>query len=570
MNEPADAALRLRRRSFLAYFSAAGLGSTLFPGALWAMLQQRSSVTLDMIREAEQLAGLGFDDNQRQMVREGVEESLTNYRALRQIPLSNAVSPAVHFEPVPAGRARPVRQHPDQVKLSKSASGSLPDDVEDLCFWSVRDLAELLRTEQVTSVELTEMYLNRLKWFDDQLHCVITLTEELAMRQAEQADEEIAAGKYRGPLHGIPWGAKDLFHTRGIPTTYGAKPFESQVMDDDATVVTRLRDAGAVLLGKLSLGALAMGDVWFQGEENRTRNPWNLKQGSSGSSAGSACATAAGLAAFTLGTETLGSIVSPSRRCGVTGLRPTYGRVSRAGAMALSWSMDKVGPLARTVEDCALVFAAIHGADPRDVTSRDAPFDWNPDQPLESIRVGYLADVLEGDEVPKEDRATVAKLRELGIDLKPVSLPDLPSGSMMSILSAEAATAFDEITRNGQVDQLVRQDAGAWPNLFRQGQLIPAVEYLRANRVRTLLMERMAEVMEEVDVILAPSHRGASLMVTNLTGHPCVVLPNGFQEDGTPTAITFLGRLYGEADVLRVAKAYQDATTFHRQHPSLG
>lgn len=412
------------------------------------------------------------------------------------------------------------------------------------------------------------MYLERLKRYGPQLECVVTLTEELALRQARRADREIAAGKYRGPLHGIPYGAKDLLAVKGIPTTWGAAPYTNQVFDFNATVIQRLEAAGAVLVAKTTLGELAMGETWFGG---MTRNPWNPKQGSSGSSAGSAAGTAAGLFAFAIGSETHGSIVSPADRCGVTGLRPTYGRVSRAGAMSLSWSMDKLGPLARTVEDCALVFNAIYGPDEADPTVYDAPFNYDPKINLQKLRIGYLRNDFETEagERGANDAATLGKLRAMGMELIPVELPAYPLGSISFLLSTEGAAAFDELTLSGEDDWLRQQDNGAWPNTFRRRRFVPAVEYLRAQRIRHLLVQDTARIFAKVDVIVAPSQAGSSLLLGNLTGHPCVVLPNGFSNAGMPTGICFLGRLFGEAELLAVARRYQDATDFHRQHPRL-
>jgi Asp-tRNA(Asn)/Glu-tRNA(Gln) amidotransferase A subunit family amidase len=441
-----------------------------------------------------------------------------------------------------------------------------PRDLEELAFASVGRLAALIRTRKVTSVELTEMYIGRLKKYGPVLHCVITLTQDRAMEQARRADAELASGLYRGPLHGIPYGAKDLLATKGIRTTWGAVPFQEQVFDEDATVVRRLADAGAVLVAKLSVGALAWGDVWFGG---KTRNPWNLEQGSSGSSAGSAAATAAGLVAFSIGTKTWGSIVSPSARCGATGLRPTFGRVSRYGAMALAWSMDKIGPICRTVEDCALVFDAIRGPDGKDQSVVRASFAYDPGIALDGIRIGYLKDDLDSSSNREHDYATLQVLEGLGATLVPLELPPLPIGSLSIILSAEAGAAFDELTRSGKDDLLVRQIKNAWPNVFRRSRFIPAVEYVQANRIRTLLIQEMVSIVESVDVYLAPSLDGDNLLLTNLTGHPGLVLPNGFNEAGSPASITFTGQLYGEARLLAIAKAYQDATDFHLQHPSL-
>jgi Asp-tRNA(Asn)/Glu-tRNA(Gln) amidotransferase A subunit family amidase len=430
----------------------------------------------------------------------------------------------------------------------------------------VRDLAELVRTRKVSSLALTELCLARLERLNEKLHCVITLTKERALAQAREADREIAAGKYRGFLHGIPWGAKDLLAVRGYPTTWGAGGFEQQRLDEDATVVQRLDAAGAVLVAKLTLGALAMGDKWFGG---MTRNPWNLERGSGGSSAGSAAAVAAGGVPFALGSETYGSITSPAGRCGVTGLRPTFGRVPRTGAMALSWTMDKLGPIARTVEDTALVLAAIQGPDGKDRTVREVPFNWDAGAPLGSIRVGYLKADFERERQGKTfDDAALEKLKGLGVKLVPVALPDVKPEAMVHLLGAEAAAAFDSLTHSGRDKLLTGQGEDDWPNYFRVAQLYSAVDYINANRARLLAMEGMAKTFADVDVIVAPSD-DPQVVLTNLTGHPAVVVRNGFRENGTPVSLTFLGRLYGEAKMLAVARTYQEATGFHLQQPKI-
>jgi Asp-tRNA(Asn)/Glu-tRNA(Gln) amidotransferase A subunit family amidase len=424
---------------------------------------------------------------------------------------------------------------------------SVPEDLEELAFYSVAELAELIRTRRITSTQLTTMYLERLKRLGPQLECVVTLTEDLALEQARRADEELEAGKYRGPLHGIPYGAKDLLAVQGYPTTWGAAPYKDQVFNENATVVKLLEEAGAVLVAKLTLGALAWGDVWFGG---KTRNPWNLEQGSSGSSAGSAASTAAGLVPFAIGSETWGSIVSPSTRCGTTGLRPTYGRVSRAGAMALSWSMDKLGPICRTVEDCVIIFDAIRGKDGLDQTVVDLPFNYNFAVDLSGLRIGYVKDAFEEEYSNQaNDQAVLEVLKDLGAELVPIALPDYPIGDLSFILSAEAAAAFDDLTRSNRDDLLVRQIRNAWPNSFRSSRFIPAVEYIQANRIRQLVIQDMERLMTDVDLYVAPAFVGDNLLLTNLTGHPCVVLPDGFNEKGSPTSITFMGHLYDEATI---------------------
>jgi Asp-tRNA(Asn)/Glu-tRNA(Gln) amidotransferase A subunit family amidase len=522
-------------------------------------------ITQKKIEATEKIIGLHFTSKERKMMLENLKRNISNYKELRKVPLENHVPPALLFNPIVPGmsfekKSRTILPMEDQ-KIE------MPEDIEDLAFYPVTALSQLIKSRRVTSTELAQMYIKRLKKYGPRLECVITLTEEIALKQARQADEEIAAGRYRGPLHGIPWGAKDLLAAKGAKTTWGATPYKDQIIDEDATVVKRLEEAGAVLVAKLTMGALAWGDVWFDG---KTRNPWNLEEGSSGSSAGSAAATAAGLVGFSIGTETWGSIVSPCTRCGTTGLRPTFGRVSRYGAMALSWSMDKIGPICRSVEDCALVFEAIHGPDGKDLTVVDLPFNWDPSLPLKDIRIGYLNKAFEQDYASrKNDEAVLETLRSLGAELIPFELPEFPVDSLSFILNAEAAAAFDELTRSGKDDLLVRQVRRAWPNSFRQARLIPAVEYIQANRLRTLLMQAMAQKMKDFDVYVTPSFGGSNLLLTNLTGHPGVVVPNGFNEKGSPTSISFIGDLFEEAKALRVAKAFQDATDYHLKHPEL-
>ena len=538
----------------------------LAPGALPQVSSSTSNpITREAVAGAEKVIGLGFTEVERDSMLEGLKEQLGNYQGIRAVTIPNAVPPAVMFNPIPVG----MKFEKSRTPFMATPPGKivLPADKEDLAFYSVGQLGFLLKTRQISSVELTRMYLDRLKRYGPKLECVITLTEDIAMHQARRADKEIADGKYRGPLHGIPYGAKDLLSTKGVRTTWGSVPYKEQLIDEDATVIRRLEEAGAVLVAKLTMGELAWGDVWFGG---KTRNPWNYEQGSSGSSAGSAVATAAGLVGFAIGTETWGSIVSPSTRCGTTGLRPTYGRVSRTGAMALSWTMDKIGPICRTVEDCALVFDVIQGPDGKDQTLYDVSFNYDHNVALGRLRIGYLKsdfDSVEGDHSLND--ATLATLRSLGATLIPIALPKYPMNDISIILSAEAGAAFDELTRSGQDDLLVRQIKNAWPNVFRLSRFIPAVEYIQANRVRYLVIQEMARLMDTIDVYVAPSFQGDNLLLTNLTGHPCVVLPNGFSKEGTPASITFIGSLFDEGKLLAVAKKYQDATDFHLRHPVL-
>lgn len=545
----------IRLAFILALLAAPALGQT-----------QTHPITRAEVRDAEKLIGLDFSDAKIDMMLPGLKDQLDNYEVMRRFPLSNGVPPAIQFNPLPVGFKFATERR--KFKASSAGKVKLPANPDDLAFYSVGELAALIKSRQLTSEKLTRLYLERLKTIGPKLECVITLTEDLALEQARRADKEIAAGKYRGPLHGIPYGAKDLLAVKGIPTTWGAAPYTNQIFDFDATVIKRLEDAGAVLVAKTSLGELAMDNTWFGGV---TRNPWNLKQGSSGSSAGSAAGVAAGLFAFALGSETYGSIISPCDRCGATGLRPTYGRVSRVGAMALSWSMDKIGPIGRTVEDCALVFNAIQGPDGLDQTLYDAPFNYSPTVNLKKLRIGYLKNDFDSEQGERKemDEATLAKLQALGVELIPVELPKYPLGNISFLLSTEGATAFDELTRSGEEDWLRQQSSGSWPNSFRKKRFVPAVEYLRAQRIRYLLIQDTAKVFAAVDVIVAPSQAGSSVLHGNLTGHPSVVVPNGFSQAGTPTSICFIGKLFGEAEMLAVAKKYQDATDFHRRHPPL-
>jgi len=538
-------------------------------------------VTDKMIRRAGWISGIDFTKDERRLMLEDLQQLVTSFAEIRAVRLDNGVGPALHFALAPGAQGTAgSRGH---VATVDAATTPRPAADDDLAFASVREQAGLIASRGISSVELTRLYLERLRRFDPALHCVITLTESLALEQAQSADRDLAAGRHRGPLHGLPWGVKDLFSVPGYRTTWGATPYKDQVLPQKATVVARMEQAGAPLLAKLAVGALAWGDVWF---DAMTRNPWNTEQGSSGSSAGSAAAAAAGLASFTVGTETWGSIVSPCTRCGATGLRPTYGRISRYGAMALSWSMDKVGPIARSADDCALVFQALHGADGLDPSAADHPFEWDPDQDFHSLRVGFVQSLFEEDrtaeieddqqraavrEWQEHERRTLATLRSLGVDLVPIELPDkYPVEALSFILTAEASAAFDELTRSGADDTLVRQMRSAWPNVFRLGQTIPAVEYIRANRIRTLLMQEMERTLADVDVYVCPSYGGNNLLLTNLTGHPAVVLPNGHRStDGTPTSITIMGRLHGEAQALTLAHAFQRATDFHLKRPPI-
>ena len=591
------------RRRFITYFSSVGLSSTLLPGVLWASVQEEKAerVTAAMLKDALTVAGLDFTEEQRQQILNGVNQNLTRYADLRQLHIDPNIALPLYYSPlVPGTRldrvTKPFRPSPPP-PLRR------PANLEDVAFWPIAHIAHLLKTRQATSVELTRMYLDRLSRFNATLNFVVTYTDELAMQQATQADREIAAGKYRGPLHGMPWGCKDIIAVPGFPTQWGSGAFKGQVIDTEATVVRLLREAGAVLLAKLATGELASGDQWFGG---RTNSPWDPTEGSSGSSAGPASATAAGCVAFGIGTETSGSILSPSTICGVTGLRPTFGRVSRYGAMTLSWTQDRLGPLCRTVEDCALVFHAIAKTDEQDLSVIDLPFNWDADLDVRKLRVGYLAPAFEeptrNADWKRNDAQVLETVKALGITAEPFELPVMPVSVTGGILGAESGASFDEFVRNGRDKDLTNK---ARSNGMRQSRLVPAVENLQTQRVRAMIMRQFAATVSKFDAYIAPyidmragaggagrsggpggsggadSASGASgtppppsairdhFQVANLCGYPAVSVPNGFTADGRPTGITFLGRLYAEAEMLALARAYQERAGFHLKHPRL-
>lgn len=573
----------LDRRTFVKLVPALGFAAATIPHATTRTAAQTPTplpspapsatpaplrVTKEMLRGAEQLFGIELTDAQKQMALQNANNNLERYATLRKIDIPLDTEPATLFRPALPGKEFNIKA--TKFKLSQAQTPEFTS-IEQLAFATVPQLALLIRTRRVSPLELTKMYLVRLKCYGPRLNCVVTLTEELALEQAAAAESEIKRGRYRGPLHGIPWGAKDLFATKGIRTTWGAEPYRDQLISYDATVVERLRDAGAVLVAKLSMGALAQGGRWFAG---MTRNPWQIEEdriGSSGSSAGPGSATAAGLVGFSIGTETLGSIISPSSRNGVVGLRPTYGRVSRYGAMGLSWTMDKVGPMCRGVEDCAAVLNSIYGPDGRDLTVGSVPFSWQPAKPLKEMRIAYIK--TEFDQQQDAERKTIYQqaldaLKGAGANLQAIELPKFSAAALRIILVAEAATAFDDITRSGAVNQLSGQEPNDWPNTFRSSRFIPAVEYIRAQRARTLLMREMDALMSQWDVFVSPAPGSASLLITNLTGHPAVCVPCGFLK-GLPQAIMFTGRLYDEGAPLRVAMAYERATSWHTMHPKL-
>ncbi len=526
--------------------------------------QQPMRVTKDQVAAALKLLGLEFQDSEMESMLRNVNQALGNYESLRKLDIPLDTEPAFSFRPGLPGR-QPIKGPPRfETTIPKSGAAKAPSNLEDLAFWRVTELAPLVRSRAVSSTDLTKMYIERMKKYSPKLLCLITSTEELAMDQAAAADREIKSGHYRGPLHGIPFGVKDLFDTKGILTTWGAEPYQNRVPDKDATVVERLRSAGAVLIAKLSMGALAQGGLWFKG---MTKTPWNIEQTSSGSSAGSASSTAAGLVGFSLGTETLGSIVSPSQACGTVGLRPTYGRISRYGAMALSWTMDKIGPICRGVEDCAIVLNAVYGPDGRDVTVGADPFHWEPRRPLKSMKIGILQkdfDRASGDQKRVFDQA-LADLKRAGVAMTPCEFTE-DINMIRFVLTAEAGAAFDDITRDGRVHDLRGQAPGDWPNTFRASRLIPAVEYIRAQRARTLLIEKFEKFMADWDTIVMPPN--SLLTTTNLTGNPQVVMKCGFVNN-MPRSISFLGKIYDEGSPLRVALAYEQVTEWHKKNPTL-
>ncbi len=535
-------------------------------GWITSNLSEEKPVTKEIIAYAAKLIGLQFTDAKIDSMVDGLSDQYKSLQKIRDYHLSNSDSPALLFNPVPAGFTFDAAQKP--VVYSDYSKTKMPSNKNDLAYYSIGELSWLIKNRKISCEELTRFYIERLKTYSPKLECVITMTDDYAIMQAKKLDKELAEGHYRGPLHGIPYGLKDLFAVKGYKTTWGTPPYKEQVLDTTATIVKKLEQAGAILTAKTTLGELAMDDVWFGGW---TRNPWDITQGSSGSSAGSASAVSAGLLPFAIGTETWGSIVSPSTVCGVTGLRPTFGRVSRAGAMALSWSMDKVGPICRNAEDCAIVFNVIRGKDNLDLTVTDIAFNYNSNLNIKKLRVGYLAsDFAHQYDFHSNDSIALEKLKSSGLKISPVILPaDIPVDDLALILYAEAGAAFDELTRNGGDDALVRQFKNSWPNIFRTSRFIPAVEYINANRIRLKLSVEMNKLMKNYDVLIVPSLEGNNLLLTNLTGHPSITVPDGFSDKGTPTSITFTGNLYDEGTIIAFAKYYQNLTNYHLKHPDL-
>jgi Asp-tRNA(Asn)/Glu-tRNA(Gln) amidotransferase A subunit family amidase len=589
--------LNATRRRFMAHFASIGLGSTLAPGILWARMQDAGAktITLAMVTDAMKLSGLEFTEAELKSMVDAANQNLTRYQELRAIHIPNDVSPPFHFSAIVPGME--INRKPLPFKLSAAPSVKRPANLEEVAFWPVRHLAELVRTKQVTSLELTDMYLARLHRYNGKLNNVVTFLDDHGRAEAKKADSEIAAGKYKGPLHGIPWGAKDIISVKGYKTTWGSPAFKDQSFDYDASIVEMLRDAGAVLIAKLATGELASGDNWFGGQ---TKSPWNLSQGSSGSSAGPSSATAAGCVAFGIGTETSGSILSPSARCGLAGLRPTFGRISRYGVMALSWTQDRLGPICRYAEDCAIVMQAIARPDGRDMSVSDVPFNWNAQLDVKKLRVGILQtsfDELTNAEAKQNAEKTLDTLRSVGVSqFLPVKVPDAPTN--VAGLGVESIVFFDEYAREGKMKEA---RGGARPN----GRLIPAVEYLRSQRVRMMMMMKLAEATSHVDVYVvasnntggegggrggrgrgqgpdaAPTTGGARenvppspqtptqrhFTMANLACYPAINIPNGFASNGSPTNAVLYGRPFGEMEIIALAKAYQDAAGFHLKKP---
>ncbi len=530
--------------------------------------QQKDTISKEDLKIAAKVIGLDFTEPERDSMLRDVRDNYTEYTRMRSLPLNNSVPMSLWQSPVLPGMQYETKQLP--VHWNIPVNVSMPINKADLAFYTILQLASLIKNKKITSVELTKFFIERIRRYGDTLQCVISVTEDIAMQQAKAADAEIAKGKYRGPLHGIPYGLKDLFAVKGTKTTWGATPYKDQTIDEDSYVYTKLKDAGAVLIAKFALGALAMGDWWFGG---RTKNPWNLNFGSSGSSAGSASATVAGLVPFAIGTETLGSIISPSTVCGATGLRPTFGSISRSGAMTLSWSLDKAGPICRSAEDAAVVFNYIHGTDGKDPGAVDMPFNYGVKKDIKKLRIGYAKNFFDRIRDTSANEWNVLKaFEQMGIKLIPVNFPDsaaYPFDIVGITIGAESAAAFDELTRTDMDDLLTRQNKNDWPNSFRTARLIPAVEYINANRHRYLLMQHMKTFFETVDIVITPTYGGRQLAITNLTGHPVLVMPTGFNQRKLPTSITLVGKLYDEATLLQLGKAFQLATGWDDVHPEM-
>jgi Asp-tRNA(Asn)/Glu-tRNA(Gln) amidotransferase A subunit family amidase len=581
------------RRRFVAHFAQVGLGTTLVPGILWARMQETGSqkITLAMVTDALKLAGLEMSEADRETMVNAANTSLTRYEELHKLHIPNDVSPPFHFNPiVPGMEVNRVRQ---PFRMSTNPTVKRPTNLEEVAFWPVRHLAELVRTKQVSSVELTQMYLARLHRYNPTLNCVVTFLDDLGMAQAKQADDEIEANRYKGPLHGIPWGAKDIISVKGYKTTWGSGAYTDQVFDYDASIVEMLRDAGAVLIAKLSTGEMASGDTWFGGQ---TKSPWDPTQGSSGSSAGPGSATSAGCVGFAIGTETSGSILGPSSRNGLAGLRPTFGRISRYGVMALSWTQDRLGPMCRYAEDCALVMQTIAKPDGRDMSVADIPFNWNAQLDIKKLRVGYVKesfDEITNQMAKQNAQKLLDTLTSIGVSkFVPLTIPEFPYD--VSSHPVEEGVFFDEMVRSGLVNKMTRKTRG---DTFKNARVIPAVEYLQSQRARMMMMMKLHEATANVDVYIVAGNgfsggtgagaRGAAPVAApprselsrsaaqrhsgfaNYACYPALNIMNGLNEQGMPTNVTFFARPFGEMELLALGKAYQDAAQLHMKlHPT--
>lgn len=527
------------------------------------LLYSQNNINPGSIQEAGLWMDVRFTDKEAEMMLEGVLEKVKEYKKAHQIPLNNQVAMSI------SQRLQPDAIPQKPLVWTYNKSEKLPKNPNDLAFYSIKQLGSLLRNGSISSTELTRFFIARLKKWGDTLQCVVSLTEDLALEQAAQADLEFKKGRDKGPLQGIPYGLKDLFAVKGTKTTWGAAPYKDQVIEEDAYVYTRLKQAGAVLVAKFTLGALAMGDYWFGG---RTKSPWNLERGSSGSSAGSASATVAGLIPFAIGTETHGSIISPSTACGATGLRPTFGSVSRSGAMTLSWSLDKIGPICRTSEDAATVFAFIHGSDQKDASAVKAAFNYQPNASAKTLKVAYAKNLFDKLDPQSLEWQALKQLKQAGITLSPMEFPDssaYPYDLIGTVIGSEAAAAFDAFTRLDLDEQMTRQGKYDWPNYFRQARLIPAVEYVNTQRFRSVLMEKTKEAMQAFDVVIVPSFGGKQLAITNLTGHPALCLPLGLNSKGLPSSWTFLGNWFQEEAILTLGNFFQSISSYEDAHPPL-
>ncbi|MBL0305315.1 MAG: amidase [Chitinophagaceae bacterium] len=543
------------------------LFTIIFCAGFFAAHSQTKADSILLVRQTVNLYDLDFTEAEADSMLESITDFYQLYKGLHRTLPANDIPYPFAFNPAPAGMKIATKK--EKISWNIPLRTELPANKNELAFYSLPQLASLIVNKKISSVDLTKFFIDRLKKWDDTLECVITLTEELALKQATQADLELKQGIYRGPLHGIPYGLKDLFAVKGYKTTWGSTPYKDQVVDIDSYVYEQLKKAGAVLCAKLSLGALAYNNKWFGGE---TKNPWNPRQGSSGSSAGSAAATVAGLLPFAIGTETLGSIVSPSARCGATGLRPTFGTVSRYGAMVLCWSLDKIGPICRSAEDAAIVYAFIHGTDGNDPSAIRHTFNYTGKVDWTKLRIAYPENYFKRLKADAPEWKVLETYRSLGANIKAVNFPDsamYPVNLVSIILNAESAAAFDELTRTNRDDLVERQDKDFWPNSFRAARTIPAVEYINANRYRYNLCKSMNDFMKKYDVLIVPSFAGRQLSMTNLTGNPVVCMPIGFNQNGSPVSITLVGNLYDEATILAAAKAYQDKTEHHKKHPLL-